>query len=115
MTKRPKYVAVKPIKPSEVVSRKMETLPPEVITVFNNLIAKNWNGSEAVVKQTDAADAIASALGIERQVVFDNHYLDVEHIYQKEGWRVIYDKPGYNESYEAFFKFRQPQSCYRYV
>lgn len=107
MTKRPKYVAVKPIKPSEVVTRKKETLPPEVITVFNNLIAKNWDGNEAVVKQTDAADAIASALGIERHAVFDNHYLDVEQIYRSEGWLVEYDKPAYNETYEATFTFKE--------
>jgi hypothetical protein len=31
--------------------------------------------------------------------------MDVEDVYQKAGWEVEFDKPGYNEDYEANFKF----------
>lgn len=26
-------------------------------------------------------------------------------VYEKAGWKVSYDKPGYNESYDPYFKF----------
>jgi hypothetical protein len=40
-----------------------------------------------------------------QQVIFDNHWLDIEDHYRKAGWKVTYDKPSYYEDYDAFFKF----------
>jgi len=37
--------------------------------------------------------------------IFDNHWLDVEPIFEDCGWKVEYDKPGFNENYPATFKF----------
>jgi hypothetical protein len=45
--------------------------------------------------------------GSTRQQVFDNNWLDVEDIFRKAGWKVNYEKPAYNESYPASFKFQQ--------
>jgi hypothetical protein len=45
------------------------------------------------------------ALGLKRNEIFKNHWLDVEEIYEEAGWQVAYDKPGYNETYEASFEF----------
>lgn len=42
---------------------------------------------------------------IDRQEIFDNCWLDVEDIFEEVGWKVVYDKPGYNESYPANFEF----------
>ena len=38
--------------------------------------------------------------------IFSEGYLNVEEVYREQGWVVSYDKPGYNESYDANFKFK---------
>ena len=39
--------------------------------------------------------------------ICEEGWLDVEDVYRKAGWEVIYDAPGYNESfYEPSFEFR---------
>ena len=43
--------------------------------------------------------------GLKENDIFDKGSLNVETIYRKDGWNVEYDKPGYNESYDASFKF----------
>jgi len=96
-----------PIKPKEVQARKNASLPEEVFQVFNDLIVENWDGHQATVNQDEAAKRIAKALNITRQQAFDRSLLDVEDAYQKAGWKVVYDKPGYNETYEAYFTFRK--------
>ena len=96
---------VLPIKPSQVSKRKSLDLPDQVVEVFNALI--DWNGSSATVLEDQAASRIPSALGISRDRVFSLSYLDVEDLFRSSGWEVTYDKPGYNEDYEATFCFRK--------
>lgn len=38
--------------------------------------------------------------------MLDREHLDVEDVYRAAGWEVTYDKPGYNETYDATFTFR---------
>lgn len=98
---------IKPITPSEVVEQKKKDLPPEVIETWNKLIAEKFSGSSARVLQKDAVSALTIALLVPSSVIFDKGYLDVEPIYRDAGWKVEYDKPGYNESYEAFYIFQK--------
>ena len=103
-----------PIKPDEVEDRKTADIPDQVFEAFNALIVRNFSGVSAVVKQVDAVDQIiklrnAAHFGCSRQEIFDNGWLNVEESYRKSGWDVEYDKPGYNETYEASFTFRK--SC----
>jgi hypothetical protein len=106
---------VEPIKPKDVVKAKGAALPDEVIEAFNELIAKYTDGKVSIVKQKEVVNVILFKLKLRddrdrwtAQGIFDNHWLDVEKVYQKAGWKVEYDKPGYNESYEATFKFTAP-------
>ena len=97
-----------PIKPQDVIEAKLQIMPDEVIECFNHFIAANWNGHSAVIKQCDIVGRIVGILNLEpkdRKKIYDNHWLDVEDIYRKQGWIVKYDKPAYNESYEATFEF----------
>lgn len=96
---------IKPIKPSEVVEEKQANLPDEVIDCFNKLIAKNMSGNSSIIKQCDIVSAICKAMNIDSYVVYKEQYLDVEDIYRKQGWKVIYDKPAYCETYEPTFTF----------
>jgi hypothetical protein len=96
----------KPISPDEVVERKNNLIPDEVIDIFNDLIVLNFRGTSATIRQKDVLKLIAERLNISnQQVVFDNKWLDVEDIFRQQGWKVSYDKPGYNESYNATFTF----------
>ena len=94
-----------PINPKEVQARKNAKIPDEVFQVFNELIVDNWDGHSATVMQDDAAKKIAKKLKITTEQVYARSLLDIEGIYRKAGWKVEYDKPGYCETYEAFFRF----------
>lgn len=109
---------MKPISPSDIAATKREVFPPYVIQAFNELIAKDFVGNRATVKQDDVIAKIielnpdlkeiddASNYNARRRIL-NNGWLNVEEIYRAEGWRVKYDKPGYNESYGAYFIFEK--------
>ena len=98
---------VKPISPGEIIC----PIPDFVIEAFNTLIQRNWNGVEAKVFQAEVMDIITSDSPTDfrpsRQTVFDNHWLDVEDIYRKAGWKVTYFKTSYFETYNPYFLFRK--------
>lgn len=97
---------VNPVSPEQVVELKKKQIPDGVIEAFNEIIAKNWNGHSSTVLQDEVVEAIIEKVPrATRRKVFDNHWLDVEDIFRSEGWKVEYDKPGYNETYRASFKF----------
>ncbi len=94
-----------PLTPQEIKKLKTENIPDEVFEVFNTLIAREFNGSTtARVAQRDVVAAL-EAVNISEREALDNGWLDVEAAYEDKGWSVIYDKPGYNESYGAIFIF----------
>ena len=79
------------------------------------IIVKNAGSSgSAVIKQDEAARLIADKLGIAVSDVFSAGYLNIESAYEKVGWKVEYDKPGFNETYAATFTFtsknREPRA-----
>jgi len=94
----------KPITPKKAIGNRVE-LPDAVVEVWNQLIEKNLRGSSATVTQNEAASALAKQLKVTRQHVFDAGWLECEPMFRKAGWKVKYDKPGYNEDYSAYFEF----------
>ncbi len=97
-------MAVKPITPAEVVSLKASLFPDAVLEAFNELIAENFAGGVASFTEKKVVARIFKK-GISSSQAYANHWLDVEDIYRKNGWRVEYDKPGFNEGYDATFTF----------
>jgi len=104
---------VQPIRPQDVVEAKQCQIPNEVIEAFNTLIAKYFHSDHSCFKQKEVIDEIIKnlqkgtskeAINL-RNMIFENHWLDVEDIYRKAGWHVEYDKPAYDESYEPTFDF----------
>ncbi len=101
---------MKPITPAEAAQFKVSKVPRFVIETFNDLIKNKFDGHSAVIKQDEVVVAIVERYStsddqISAKKIFDNHWLDVEPIFKAAGWKVEYDKPGYNESYAAYFKF----------
>ena len=107
---------MKPITPDEVVSAKRDSLPQEVLEAFNEMIASSWNGSYSHFKTKEVVAVILEKMNygkitqpiIKSDELFENHWLDVEDIYRKAGWKVVYDNPAYNETYDATYKFSKP-------
>lgn len=99
-------MSTKPIRPEDVVSHKQGDIPSVVIDVFNELIAENYQNGRAQVFQAHAVQRLVAA-GLDRDELFRRGWLDVEGIYRAADWFVDFDKPGYNETYDAFWVFRK--------
>lgn len=101
-----KTMTVKPFTPHDAKLSKAHDLPDEVIMAVNELLSPFSDDLRIVLRQRDVIERIQQKLpGISRKTIFDLHMLDFESVYCKAGWKVTYDKPGYNESYEPTFIF----------
>lgn len=96
---------VKPITPEDVADEKLKYLPETVIDTWNRMIAQKWNGKCAVINQKEIIKALAAHNAVSDLTVWDLGWLEIEDIYRKAGWVVIYDKPAYYENYDATFEF----------
>lgn len=94
-----------PITPEEAVAAYINNIPEDFINVVNDLISKavNPNNQHQYFSITlkEIKTAYKAMYGIEP----DQKWLDFEPIYRKVGWKVEFDKPAYNESYDAFYRF----------
>lgn len=97
----------RPIRPEEVQGVKSGHIPAQIIRIFNELIVKHWNGSQARFTQEDALELILLKTPYARSKVFEESWLDIEPLFRKEGWKVEFDKPGYCEDYTGFWVFRK--------
>lgn len=101
----------RPIRPSEVLGAKTSSVPEDVFEAFNELIIENWSGVVAIIRQEKIIERIKFKMpGVSRAQIFDRGWLDIEDAYRAEGWKVDYDRPAYNESYEASFRFARHPS-----
>ena len=98
---------MKPITPAEVASKKLETIPDEVIGAFNELIARHYNHGESTFRHKELLALLQSKMGdeVSTQEMCNRGWLDVEPIFQNAGWDVEFDKPGYNDSYPTTWTF----------
>jgi hypothetical protein len=103
---------IKPITPDQVGAMKLQVMPSQVIEAFNQIIAEAYSSrsKSARLMQNKVVERIlmlcADDHTVTEDTIFDNNWLDVEILFEEAGWKVSYDKPGYNESYEASWTFR---------
>jgi len=97
---------IRPITPLQATEDYEKDLPNEVVEAFNELIRERYDGSQAIIYQEEVINRM-SAKGLSRAEVFTRGWLNVENMYRKVGWKVSYDKPGFNENYNAFFRFER--------
>lgn len=94
-----------PITPHEAAQARESTIPDVVFEVFNAILSTRFAGSGSVtIRQKEVTEAL-TAKGLDLAEVFAKGWLDVEPLYEKAGWRVVYDKPGYCETYEPSWEF----------
>jgi hypothetical protein len=102
---------VKPFSPEEARASGISTIPDEIIEAVNELLATKYRGRGiCTIKQDDIMSLALQKMGQSenrevRQQIFNRGWMDFEPLFEKAGWSVKYDKPGYNESYDAFFEF----------
>lgn len=90
-----------PILPEQVAEIRAKQIP-----LVNELIAKGYVNGRSTVYQDDVTSLITERLGVDKSVVYKEHWLGVEEIFRATGkWKVEYDKPAYCESYRAYFIF----------
>ena len=102
---------IQPIRPQDIIDLKKDTIPEKIIAAFNELIATKWNGGSATIRKDELLDKYFSLIGktndrANREILYNNHSLDIEDIYRKEGWKVEYSSPTYGDSdFEPYYKF----------
>jgi len=96
---------VKPISPEDIPVQKAIDIPDEVLETWNSMIARAYSGGSARITLKEASAELQSLLGKSHSEIRKAGYLDIEEIYRAEGWKVVYDSPGFNESYEAYYVF----------
>lgn len=89
-----------PITPKLVAKKKADQIPSEVFDAFDALIIQNYCDGKAIVLQKVVVEQVKKSLPD-----FKPHWLNVEAAYESVGWKVEYDRPGFNETYGAKFTF----------
>jgi hypothetical protein len=96
-----------PLKPSEVLMVRRDTILTEVIDVFNEFITQRFDGRQAVVQKDDVVDVLVNK-GFDRQDIYTKHLLNVEDVFRQAGWVVTYTSPDRDESFNPYFTFKAP-------
>jgi len=98
---------VQAIKPSDIMDNLDTIIDPAVIQAVNEILKEKFRGDSVTILQKEIVSrAIKINPKLTSDILYKNHHLDFEPIFRKAGWSVIYDKPGYNETYEPSFEFR---------
>jgi hypothetical protein len=113
----PVILKVKPFNPKEAAANKISSIPPVVLKAVNQLLAEKYNQHGVTLKQADVIKRIleldiegkldGTCMELSAAILFDKGWFDFEDLYEKQGWKVTYDKPGYNESYDANWSFEK--------
>lgn len=104
--------SVAPIPREETLKRRKENrngIPDLVFEVVNNLLlTKPRKNNRIIITQDEILNKLTGDEDcgrFNRQTILDKGWLDFEDIYREVGWRVTYDKPGFNDSYRPYFIF----------
>lgn len=93
-------IPIRPIRPTEI--SKEGVIPEFVIEVVNTMLNEKSTGKgEITLMQDEIKKRVQAATTLD----FDFDWLNFETLYEAYGWRVYYDKPGYGDTFDAFFKF----------
>lgn len=96
---------IRPITPSEAEEARLTRIPECVISAVNQLLKEKYDGHEARITQNELLNIITDE-ETPREYFFRNKCLDFEDLYREQGWDVVYDKPGFNECYVAYWIFK---------
>jgi len=99
---------VKPITPREARQAMVTKVPDYMITAINELLAEKVRpvGRISVtLTMTEIGDRVRRALNVDQDVHIPGECWDFEPIFEKAGWKISCDSPGYNEKYDTNWTF----------
>ena len=98
---------VKPITPEQAKGKIKNVIPEAIIRAVNECISEKFrnNGPFDILQKDIIAKAVKFDERLTSNIIYEKKYLDFETLYREAGWKVEYDKPAYNESYEPYFTF----------
>ncbi len=97
---------VKPLSPSDVKTNKK--VHPDIIWAVNELLKERYKKGIVTILQKDIVAKFKTRNPeYYIQDLYDSGSMNFEPIYRAKGWKVEYDKPAYNESYDAYFTFSE--------
>lgn len=96
---------MKPLSPKEVIENKQ--FDSRIIEVVNSFLIKRYvKGSSCTIKLKEIENELRSKYeDININELYENKQFDFEDEFRKVGWAVVYDNPGWNETYDSFFRF----------
>ena len=100
----------KALSPKEAITRAKNEVPELVVQAWNNLIVENLKvqggkaSSEFLLEEL--ANQITLIMSISYEQAKQKGWFDLEDIFRDKGWKVEFDRPGYNESYSPKFTFK---------
>lgn len=104
---------IRPITPKQARETPRD-IPDFVIEIVNEHL-KGFDGGMITIRQNKLVEEIVERMSTMtappldpdecRRTVFENRYLDFETHFIKAGWKVTFDKPGFNETYESTWEF----------
>lgn len=97
---------VKPISPKDLNVKPEESFPSFVIEAVNNLLKKNFRGRSLTIKQKDiVSEMLRLNPETNKDEIIENHWLDFEKVFSKNGWKVDYESPDRGDSFDSYFTF----------
>lgn len=91
--------------PNDAIARHGETIPEEILGIVNDFLVARVHRKSFIISQQEIVDKL-SLTSITEAEALDKGWFDFEDAYRRRGWRVTYDRPGFNESYGAFWRFQ---------
>lgn len=108
---------LKPISYSEAQEHYVNSFPKEVFIATNKLLKEKFISPDKSIRITrnELLKELYNLYKIEPENDDNQYYLrnlpletkdiNIEDVYNQRGWKVVYDKPGYNETYDGFWIF----------
>ncbi len=98
------------ITPDKIQMKARKKIPQHIIDAVNEMITAEWDGRHAIFTQDDLMELVLKkSAKPTKQEIYDGKLFDFEYVFRREGWVVVYDKPNYNEDYNANFTFSKDE------
>ncbi|MCL4384491.1 hypothetical protein M1116_03485 [Patescibacteria group bacterium] len=105
-----KQKIVGPISPEQVAELKAGSVPQEVFDAFNDLILEKINEGHASFTLKEVVARMTSK-GLDEKDIFNKGWLNIEPAYRKKGWKVGFERPAPDETYDSYFTFDLPKKA----
>jgi hypothetical protein len=101
--------SVIPLTPQDALANFYKEIPNKVIECWNECISENLSVRGKNVSShfflADISEKVMKKMSCTHEEAHKKGWFDLEDVFRKQGWKVKYDQPAYNESYKAFFEF----------